>query len=73
MTGPLSFHIQARDPKGIQSNTHSLTTKGLCELPHPLEQNILGLTPEYKSIHPPSKSTIPQPRLLLEETPTISR
>ena len=35
---PLSFNIQTRDPKGIQSDTQS-DKRGLWESPHPLVQN----------------------------------
>ena len=34
---------------------------------------ILGSAPEQKSFHQPSRSLVPDPRLLVEKTPTIAK
>ena len=72
-TDPLLWTSTYRPVIPKESNrTHSLKW-GLVRIPTLAWADILGSAPEEKSFYPPSKSTIPQPRLLVEETPTISR
>ena len=67
----LSFSIQIRDPKGIQSDTQS-NNRRLLRIPTPAWADILGSAPEQKSFYSSSRSTVTEPCLLVEEASTIS-
>ena len=67
----LSFNIQVRDPKGIQSNTQ-FDNWGFVRILTPALGRRTWISTWKKSIRSPSKSTIPEPSHLVEETPTIS-
>ena len=51
----LSFNIQTRDPKGIQSDTQS-DKRGLVKIPTPAWADVLGSAPGEKSFHSLSRA-----------------
>ena len=57
----------------LWSQKNPVWQPGLLRIPTLTWADILGSAPELKSFHPPSRSTLPEASILVEETPTISR
>jgi len=64
--------MQTVDPKGIQSVTQSVNREA-CEYPHTCLYSHTWISSRIKELSPATHVHSSEPRLLVEETPTISK